>query len=257
MPPHSEESVTQPAAKRNREARNVLVIEDQRDIADLIRLHLQDLPCSVTLRYDGTSGLAEANARQYDLIILDLMLPGMDGLELCRRVRARAVYTPIMMVTAKVSEFDRVLGLELGADDYLTKPFSVLELVARVKALFRRLEALAESAGPVPDKVIRCGELVIDPARREVTLAGRTVNLTAKEFDLLLHFARNRGRVYSRLQLLDAVWGYGHDGYEHNVNCHINRLRAKIETNQARPNYVLTVRGVGYKFADFPAHELA
>jgi DNA-binding response OmpR family regulator len=237
--------------------RSVLVIEDQRDIADLIRLHLQDLPCNVTLRFDGNSGLAEVEARKYDLIILDLMLPGMDGLELCRRVRAKAVYTPVMMVTAKISEFDRVLGLELGADDYLTKPFSVLELVARVKALFRRIEALAEGGGPVPEQVIRSGELVIDPVRREVTLAGRVVSLTAKEFDLLLHFASNRGRVYSRLQLLDAVWGYGHDGYEHNVNCHINRLRAKIETNQARPKYVLTVRGVGYKFADAPVHETA
>jgi DNA-binding response OmpR family regulator len=257
MLPHNEESVTQNAAKRNREPRNVLVIEDQPDIAELIRLHLQDLPCNVTLRFDGTAGLAEAEARKYDLIILDLMLPGTDGLDICRRVRAKAVYTPIMMVTAKVNELDRVLGLELGADDYLTKPFSVLELVARVRALFRRVEALAESAGPATDKVIRCGELVIDPVRREVTLAGRVVALTAKEFDLLLHFARNRGRVYSRLQLLDAVWGYGHDGYEHNVNCHINRLRAKIETDQARPKYVLTVRGVGYKFADAPVHEAA
>jgi DNA-binding response OmpR family regulator len=257
MPASHEEAVTQPAAKRNRETRNVLVIEDQREIAELIRLHLQDLPCNVTLRYDGNSGLAEAEAGKYDLIILDLMLPGMDGLDLCRRVRARTVHTPIMMVTAKVNEFDRVLGLELGADDYLTKPFSVLELVARVKALFRRMEALSEGAGSAPGKTLRCGELVIDPARREVSLGGRPVNLTAKEFDLLLHFARNRGRVYTRLQLLDAVWGYGHDGYEHNVNCHINRLRAKIETNQARPKYVLTVRGVGYKFADTPVHEVA
>lgn len=257
MPANAERNGYQISGKRNREMRSILVIEDQPDIAELIRLHLQDLPCSVTLRFDGRSGLAEAEARQYDLIILDLMLPGMDGLELCRRLRAKAVYTPIMMVTAKATEFDRVLGLELGADDYLTKPFSVLELVARVKALFRRMEALAESGGPVPGKSIRCGELVIDPARREVTLADRVINLTAKEFDLLLHFARNRGRVYSRLQLLDAVWGYGHDGYEHNVNCHINRLRAKIETNQARPKYVLTVRGVGYKFADFPVHESA
>ena len=257
MPASDERNVTQLAARRSRDVKSVLVIEDQRDIAELIRLHLQDLPCNVTLQFDGNSGLAEAGARKYDLIILDLMLPGVDGLELCRRVRAKAVYTPIMMVTAKVSEFDRVLGLELGADDYLTKPFSVLELVARVKALFRRIEALAEGGGPVPDKVIRCGDLVIDPARRDVKLAGRVISLTAKEFDLLLHFASNRGRVYSRLQLLDAVWGYGHDGYEHNVNCHINRLRAKIETNQARPKYVLTVRGVGYKFADAPVHETA
>jgi DNA-binding response OmpR family regulator len=237
--------------------RNILVIEDQRDIARLIRLHLQDLSCSVTLRFDGDSGLAEAEAKKWDLIILDLMLPGIDGLEICRRLRAKALYTPIMMVTAKATEIDRVLGLELGADDYLTKPFSVLELVARVKALFRRLEALAENSAPASNKAIRSGDLVINPEKREVTLESHAVNLTAKEFDLLLHFARNRGRVYSRLQLLDAVWGYGHDGYEHNVNCHINRLRAKIEHNPAQPRYILTVRGVGYKFADSPVHEAA
>jgi len=237
--------------------RNVLVIEDQRDIARLIRLHLQDLSCAVTLRFDGDSGLAEAEAGSWDLIILDLMLPGLDGLEICRRLRAKALYTPIMMVTAKATEIDRVLGLELGADDYLTKPFSVLELVARVKALFRRLEALAENNSLASKSAIRSGDLVINPEKREVTLEGRAVNLTAREFDLLLHFARNRGRVYSRLQLLDAVWGYGHDGYEHNVNCHINRLRAKVERNPAQPRYILTVRGVGYKFADNPVHEAA
>src|SRR5262245_50684844 len=139
-------------------ARNVLVIEDQQDIARLIRLHLQDLQCNVTLRHDGESGLAEAGSKPYDLIILDLMLPGLDGLEICRRLRARTVYTPIMMVTAKATEFDRVLGLELGADDYLTKPFSVLELTARVKALFRRLDAFAENEAPAEEKPIRCGE---------------------------------------------------------------------------------------------------
>jgi len=237
--------------------RNVLVIEDQRDIARLIRLHLQDLSCAVTLRFDGDSGLAEAEAGSWDLIILDLMLPGLDALEICRRLRAKALYTPIMMVTAKATEIDRVLGLELGADDYLTKPFSVLELVARVKALFRRLEALAENNSLASKSAIRSGDLVINPEKREVTLEGRAVNLTAREFDLLLHFARNRGRVYSRLQLLDSVWGYGHDGYEHNVNCHINRLRAKIERNPAQPRYILTVRGVGYKFADNALHEAA
>jgi DNA-binding response OmpR family regulator len=231
-------------------ARNVLVIEDQQDIARLIRLHLQDLSCNTSLQFDGESGIAEAEAKTYDLIILDLMLPGVDGLEICRRLRSRSIYTPIMMVTAKATEFDRVLGLELGADDYLTKPFSILELVARVKALFRRMEALAENSAPASNKAIRCGKLVIDPAKRDVTLDGKSVNLTVKEFDLLLHFARNRGRVYSRLQLLDTVWGYGYDGYEHNVNCHINRLRAKIERNQAKPEFILTVRGVGYKFAD-------
>ncbi|MBI3041704.1 MAG: response regulator transcription factor [Betaproteobacteria bacterium] len=249
--------VTQPPGKRLREVRNVLVIEDQQDIAKLIGLHLQDLSCNVCLRFDGESGLAEAESQPYDLIILDLMLPGVDGLEICRRLRGKKPYTPIMMVTAKATEFDRVLGLELGADDYLTKPFSVLELVARVKALFRRMEALAENSSPALKKAIGFGELAIDPEKREVTLGGKPVNLTAKEFDLLLHFARNRGRVYSRLQLLDTVWGYGHDGYEHNVNCHINRLRAKIEKNPARPQYILTVRGVGYKFAEQPVAEAA
>lgn len=232
--------------------RDVLVIEDHPDIAKLIRLHLQDLACNVTLKYNGDDGLAEAEAKPYDLVILDLMLPGMGGLEICKRLRSKINYTPILMVTAKATEFDRVLGLELGADDYLTKPFSVLELVARVKALFRRMEALAANPAAVSNKVIQFGTLVIDPEKREVTLSGKPANLTSKEFDLLLHFARNRGRVYSRLQLLDTVWGYGHEGYEHNVNCHINRLRAKIEKDQARPQFILTVRGVGYKFAEHP-----
>jgi len=232
--------------------RDVLVIEDHPDIAKLIRLHLQDLACNVTLKYNGDDGLAEAEAKPYDLVILDLMLPGMGGLEICKRLRSKINYTPILMVTAKATEFDRVLGLELGADDYLTKPFSVLELVARVKALFRRMEALAANPAAVSNKVIQFGALVIDPEKREVMLSGKPANLTSKEFDLLLHFARNRGRVYSRLQLLDTVWGYGHEGYEHNVNCHINRLRAKIEKDQARPQFILTVRGVGYKFAEHP-----
>lgn len=237
--------------------RSVLVIEDQKDIAKLIKLHVQDLSCEVHLAHDGVSGLSKAEAKAYDLIVLDLMLPGIDGLEVCRRLRAKSNYVPILIVTAKAAELDRVLGLELGADDYLTKPFSILELVARVKALFRRMDALmANSAGP-SDTPIRAGELVIDPAKREVVLGNKPVSLTFKEFDLLLHFARNPGKVYSRMQLLDMVWGYGHDGYEHNVNCHINRLRAKIEKNHARPGFILTVRGVGYKFAEVAIREAA
>ena len=230
--------------------RDVLVVEDHQDIAKLIRLHLQDISCNVTLKFNGDEGIKEAEAKPYDLVILDLMLPGMDGLEICRRLRSKVIYTPILMVTAKAAELDRVLGLEMGADDYLTKPFSVLELVARVKALFRRMEALAANTTPASQKAMHCGPLVIDPEKRGVTIHGKPASLTSKEFDLLLHFARNRGRVYSRLQLLDTVWGYGHEGYEHNVNCHINRLRAKIEKDQARPQLILTVRGVGYKFAE-------
>jgi DNA-binding response OmpR family regulator len=230
--------------------RNVLVIEDQQDIAELIRLHLKDLSCEVKLALDGIVGLAEAESSPYDLVILDLMLPGMDGLEVCRRLRSRPRYVPILMLTSKSSELDRVLGLEMGADDYLTKPFSLLELAARVKAIFRRVDAMgsAEPAGQA--KSLAAGDLQIDPDRRQVLLHGKPVDLTAKEFDLLLHFARNPGRVYSRSQLLDAVWGYSHSGYEHTVNSHINRLRNKIEADPAHPRYVLTVWSVGYKFSD-------
>jgi DNA-binding response OmpR family regulator len=228
---------------------NVLVIEDQEDIAELVKLHLKDIDCRVKLAFDGVTGLSEAQAKSYDLIILDIMLPGIDGLEICKRVRARSIYTPILMLTSKSSELDRVLGLELGADDYLTKPFSVMELTARVKAIFRRVSAIA-TGGTNSTAQVQVGELAIDVERRSVTLRGADIELTAKEFDLLLHLAQNPGRVYTREQLLDFVWGYNHSGYEHTVNSHINRLRAKVETDPANPSYVLTVWGVGYKFVD-------
>lgn len=232
-------------------SRSILLIEDQEDIAKLVKLHLEDFPCRVDLAFDGVSGLAQAESGKYDLIILDLMLPGVDGLEICRQLRAKPGYPPILMLTARSSELDRVLGLEMGADDYLTKPFSIPELLARVKAIFRRVDALA-ALGPRAAKSskIKAGDLAINPASRSVTLAGKPIDLTSKEFDLLLHFAQNPGRVYTRAQLLDRVWGYGHCGYEHTVNSHINRLRAKIEQDQARPRYILTVWGVGYKFTD-------
>jgi len=231
----------------------ILVIEDDRDIAQLLELHLRDL-AEVTLMHDGLAGLEHALAHAYDLIILDVMLPEMDGLELCRRLRARqapaANYTSILMLTARSSELDRVLGLELGADDYLTKPFSIREVLARVKGLFRRMEAIGPSASPAQQQTIRVGDLAIDLEKHSVTLGTKLVDLTAKEFDLLVQFAAHPGRVYTRNQLLDAVWGHGFEGYEHTVNSHINRLRAKIEADPAQPLYLLTVWGVGYKFAD-------
>jgi DNA-binding response OmpR family regulator len=227
-----------------------LVIEDNRDIAHLLELHLRDLSHEVHLAFDGTSGLARAQGGRYDIIILDLMLPGLDGLELCRRLRATSDHTPILMLTARSSEIDRVLGLELGADDYLTKPFSIQELLARVKAILRRIE-LAHSELAQPDGApIRTDTLEIDPERRNVRVRGNSVELTAREFDLLVHFARYPGRVYSRAQLLDQVWGYGYEGYEHTVNSHINRLRAKIERDPAHPELIRTVWGVGYQFND-------
>ena len=229
--------------------RSFLVVEDDTDIAHLLDVNLRELCGHIDVVHDGVQGLARAMAHAYDLIILDLRLPHMDGLELCRRLREQTNYTPILMLTAKSSELDRVLGLELGADDYLTKPFSLLELAARVRAILRRAELARAPVAPVTPQRIHNGALAIDLDTREVSLAGHAVALTAREFDLLAHFAAHPGRVYTRAQLLDAVWGHAHDGYEHTVNSHINRLRAKIESNPAKPDYVRTVWGVGYKFA--------
>jgi DNA-binding response OmpR family regulator len=232
-------------------AKKILIIEDNRDLAQLLQGHLRDLGFKAEVALDGISGLTKAESDNYDLIILDLMLPGLDGIEVCRRLRRRPPYIPILMLTAKSSETDRVVGLEIGADDYVTKPFSIRELLARVKAIFRRIEELTDAGKEAMPAVIQAGSLMIDPAKRNARVEGRSVDLTAKEFDLLLHFARNPGKVYTRSQLLNMVWGYGHDGYEHTVNSHINRLRAKIEKDPAHPEYILTVWGVGYKFVDF------
>ena len=232
--------------------RKILVIEDDRDIARLVELHLHDLGYDVHVAHDGLSGLKQALSKPYDLIILDLMLPGIEGLEVCRNLRTKPNYTPILMLTAKSTELDRVLGLEVGADDYLTKPFSIRELLARIKALFRRMEALGSQPASGTQNRIQAGDLVIDAEKRTVTLRGQSVDLTAKEFDLLLQFAQHPGRAYTRSQLLDLVWGYAHAGYEHTVNSHINRLRAKIERDPSHPRYVLTVWGIGYKFSEEP-----
>ena len=226
--------------------RKVLVIEDEHDIAELLALHLHDLNCEVTLAADGHEGMRQAFARNWDLVILDLRLPGPDGLSICRALRRESHYVPILMLTSKSSELDRVLGLELGADDYVTKPFSVSELMARVKAIFRRVESL-EKRFPGGGESLSIGPLKIDTKGRQVLVDEQPMALTAREFDLLLHFARHPGHVFSRAQLLDSVWGYGHDGYEHTVNSHINRLRSKIEPDPAQPEYIVTVWGVGYK----------
>lgn len=230
--------------------KHILVIEDDSDISHLIQIHLEELGCKVTVEPRGDEGLALGLSHGFDLIILDLALPGLDGLDVCRRLREEPGYLPILMLTARSSEIDRVLGLELGADDYITKPFSLRELVARVKALYRRVEAFKGNGPKGEAKSFTTGGLRIDTEKRKVTVEGRKVDLTAREFDLLVHFAANPGRVYTRAQLLDLVWGYGHDGYEHTVNSHINRLRAKLEDDPAEPRYILTVWGVGYQFRD-------
>jgi DNA-binding response OmpR family regulator len=229
--------------------RKVLVVEDNLDIAHLVQLHLRDIQCRADIVTTGSEAVDRYREGGYELVVLDLMLPGLDGLSVCQRLRAGDEYVPILMLTAKSSELDRVLGLELGADDYITKPFSIPELLARIKALLRRVDAMRSRPGDA-DKALRCGRLSIDPGSRCVRLGDDEVSLTAREFDLLAHFARHPGRVFTRPQLLGQVWGYGHDGYEHTVNTHINRLRAKIEEDPARPHYILTVWGVGYKFTD-------
>ena len=228
----------------------VLVVEDQKDIADLIAMHLADIDCLTKIANDGPSALAAARATGFDLVILDVVLPGSSGLDLCREIRALRPRTRIVMLTSRASELDRVLGLEVGADDYVTKPFSVLELVARVKAQLRRLHSDAMQDA-LSRATIRAGQMVIEPARRTVFIGTREIDLTAMEFDLLVHLASDPGRVSTRAQLLDAVWGYSHSGYEHTVNAHINRLRNKIEPDATNPVYIRTVWGVGYKFTDF------
>ncbi len=233
-------------------SRRVLVVEDDPDIGRLVTLQLAELGCESRLIGDGVTALAEAQAGRYDLVILDVMLPRMDGLEICRRLRSDERCTPILMLTAKSSEIDRVVGLELGADDYLTKPFSMLELAARVKGVFRRAEQVAatQKAGAPEQQLIEVDGLRIDLQRHQAQVAGKPVELTAKEFELLACFARSPGRVFTRTQLLDQVWGYSHSGYEHTVNSHINRLRNKIERDPGNPDFIQTVWGVGYKFAD-------
>ena len=227
-------------------AKRVLIVEDDAHIADLLRMHLRDEGYEVTHAATGDEGLRLVEEQPWSALVLDLMLPGVDGLEICKRARAMARYTPIIITSARASEVHRILGLELGADDYLAKPFSMLELVARVKALLRRVEALAQNAR-LDAGLIEVAGLRIDPIARSAQVDGRALDLTPREFDLLAFFARHPDQVYSRMDLLNQVWGYQHDGYEHTVNTHINRLRNKIERDPAAPQRIQTVWGRGYK----------
>jgi len=231
--------------------KHVLVVEDDKDITELLNIHLKDLSCKVTAVHDGEKGYLQTQKNKFDLIVLDIMLPTMDGLEICRRVRADKNITPILMLTAKSEELDKVLGLEVGADDYLTKPFSVREFIARVKAIFRRTEAMQkETVTAEKASHLQFGDIEIDRERRKVQLKGKRLELTAKEFDLLALFATHPGKTYTREQLLELVWGYQFNGYDHTVNSHINRLRSKIEDDMSKPKYILTAWGVGYRFAE-------
>jgi DNA-binding response OmpR family regulator len=228
--------------------KNVLVVEDDSSISDLIEIHLKDLNCNIIKCYDGKDGLELTAQNNYDLIVLDIMLPNVDGLQICKEVRKKENYTPILMLTSKSEELDKVLGLEVGADDYLTKPFGIREFIARVKAIFRRTEALLKETDNKSD--IAIGDIVIEISKRRVLLKGDRLELTPKEFDLLLLLASHPGKTYTREQLLNLLWGYQYNGYEHTVNSHINRLRSKIENDLSNPTYILTSWGVGYRFND-------
>jgi DNA-binding response OmpR family regulator len=228
---------------------NLLVIEDDETILELITEHFSRTGYLVQTAGDGLSGVQAALNDHPDAIILDLMLPKMDGLAVCREVREKAPYIPILMLTAKDDVVDKVLGLEMGADDYITKPFVLRELEARLKSVMRRVRAASRSESSEDAPIMR-GRLRIDPAKREVTVGDRQVELTPKEFELLRLFASNPGRVFPRKYLLEKIWDYSYEGYDRTIDSHINRLRAKIEDNPENPQMVLTVWGIGYKFSD-------
>ncbi len=231
------------------EKKSILIIEDDQDIAGLLDLHLRDLGCKVEIENNGTNGLESVLSKRYDLLILDLTLPGVEGLEICKQLRSKNQWIPVLMLTARSEILDKVLGLELGADDYITKPFSIRELIARVKVILRRTNNF--SPKEVENQtLIDAGGLKIDLKKRKVLLDKQVVELTAKEFDLLVEFVKNPGQCFSRQELLENVWGYHFQGYDHTVNAHINRLRAKIEIDPSSPRYIQTVWGVGYKFSE-------
>lgn len=228
----------------------VLVVEDDLDIATLIKVNLSELGLIVEHCNDGQEGIHAALSHDYSLVLLDVMLPSLGGLDICRKLREQKPEQAIIMLTAKNSETDRVLGLELGADDYMTKPFSIRELQARVRSQIRKAHvlSLAQQQPVSPQCIIEQGQLTINQQTRQVYKDALVLDLTATEFDLLFHLMKHPNQVFTRAQLLESVWGYQHSGYEHTVNSHINRLRAKVETNAADPDYVQTVWGVGYKF---------
>lgn len=226
-----------------------LIIEDDKDISELISIHLADMDLEVDTAFDGHDGLMKALNNKYRFILLDIRLPKLDGFEVCKRLRMGKNNTPILMITSKSEEIDKVLGLEMGADDYISKPFGIRELSARIKAVLRR----SEHNVPNPtekDIEIRFDDLYINVGMRIVEVGSKRIELSPKEFDLLVYLAFNPGKTYTRMQLLNQIWGYEFDGFEHTVNSHINRLRSKIEKDMSKPDYILTTWGVGYKFRE-------
>lgn len=228
--------------------KKVLIVEDDKRISELLDIHFTDMQFEVHKSYRGNEGLRLALSHSFDLILLDIMLPEMDGLEICRRLRLADISVPIIMLTARSEETDKIKGLNIGADDYITKPFSILELKARVNSVLRRVDRTNDIQDHQDNTIINFPNLIIDPDKRKVIKKDKRIELTPKEFELLILLANNPGKSYNRSQLLNLVWGYDFEGFEHTVNSHINRLRAKIEDDMAKPIYILTTWGFGYRF---------
>ena len=233
-----------PRAASAADSKPILVVEDDPDISHLLEIHLRDNAYEVDVSANGLEGLRLACSREYRLIVLDLMLPGLEGLEICKRLRAQGATVPILMLTARGDEMDRIVGLELGADDYLPKPFNPRELLARLKAIARR----GAMRSAKPDEALRFGRLIIQPQQRMVLLDGEQRTLTSHQFDLLSALAENAGRVMSRDSLMNAVRGHDLDAFDRSIDVHISRIRAAIEDNPKSPKRVLTLRGAGYLF---------
>jgi len=232
--------------------KKILIIEDESSIVKLLTYNLENDGFQVDSSLSGDEGFQMASSGNYDMIILDLMLPKMDGVDICRGLRQEKIDTPIIMLTAKDSEIDKIIGLEIGADDYMTKPFSPREVIARMKAIFRRYEKsqVSEIEEMDDDEIIHIGDVDIFPAKYEVIVRGDAIELTPKEFDLLLYLARRQGRILSREQLLNAIWNYDFAGETRIVDVHVSHLREKLEEDTKEPKYIKTARGFGYKLED-------
>lgn len=231
---------------------DILLVEDDGELADLVSGRIREAGHAVRVASDGPTALAAVAEQLPDLVLLDIMLPGMDGLEVCRRIRMQHPLLYVIMLTARTSEIDRVVGLEVGADDYVTKPFSLEELVARIRSALRRVSLTREQGADDGEQPVQIGKLFVDPVRRDVSVGGEPIHLTVREFDLLLFLARHPDRPFTRMQLLSQVWDIHYEGYDRTVDSHVQRLRAKIEPDPSQPRYVRTVWGVGYKMASDP-----
>lgn len=229
--------------------KNILLVEDDYEIRELLKLHFDTQLYHLASSATGKDALQQLAEEKFDLVILDITLPDMNGMELCKKFRKNNGHTPIMMLTCRGEETDKVLALELGADDYVTKPFGILELMARTKALLRRADQ-NPAEKPVQNEEIIFKDLVIDINKRKATVRGERMELTNKEFDLLVLLAKNPGKTFSRHELLELIWGVAFSGYEHTITSHVNRLRIKIESNLQHPEYILTAWGTGYRFSE-------